>query len=115
MWVCEGRGKSTGAGASNKIARSNYKRWLKLESKHSPAYKKSLFQNDYSEKLVQFSVPLEDLILIYKMYIRFVTEQSSVVCYSTLTKGEIKDLERTRKVALKIILGEDYNYYENGL
>ena len=55
------------------------------------------------KKLVQFSVPLEDLIQIYILYVRSVTELSSVVWHPALTKGETKDLERTQKVALKII------------
>ena len=67
------------------------------------------------KKLIQFSVPLEDLIQIYILYIRSITEQSSVVWHPSLTKGEQRDLERTQKVALKIILGEDYTTYENAL
>ena len=46
---------------------------------------------------------------------KFLTEQTSVVRHSSITKGEQKDLERMQKVALGIILGQDYSYYENYL
>ena len=39
------------------------------------------------KKLVQFDVPLEDLLHIYGLYIRSVTEQSAVVWHSAITKG----------------------------
>ena len=40
------------------------------------------------KKLVQFDVPMSDLVLIYTLYIRSLTEQSSVVWHSSITKGE---------------------------
>ena len=56
------------------------------------------------KKLVQFDTPLEDLLHIYALYIRSVTEQSAVVWHSAITKGEQNDLERVQKVAHRIIL-----------
>ena len=67
------------------------------------------------KKLYQFDVPIEELLEIYIMYIRSVVEQSAVVWSSSLTKGEQRDLERTQKVALKIILKDDYSSYEEAL
>ena len=67
------------------------------------------------KKLVQFDVPLDDLIQIYTLYIRSLTEQSSVVWHSSITKGEQKDIERIQKVALRIILGQDYSSYADSL
>ena len=67
------------------------------------------------KKLYQFVVPIEELLDIYILYIRSVVEQSAVVWSSSLTKGEQRDLERTQKVALKIILKEDYTDYEKAL
>ena len=61
------------------------------------------------KNLVKFDVPLGDLVQIYTLYIRSVAEQSAVVWHYSITKGEQKDLERTQKVALKIILGENYS------
>ena len=67
------------------------------------------------KKLVQFDVPLDDLIQIYTLYIRSLTEQLSVVWHSSITKGEQKDIERIQKVALRIILGQDYYSYADSL
>ena len=67
------------------------------------------------KKLSQFSVPAEDMIHIYCMYIRSIAEQSSVVWSSSLSKGEEYDLERIQKVALQIIFSADYVSYEHAL
>ena len=67
------------------------------------------------KKLYKFSVPVEELMNIYCLYIRSVAEQSSVVWSSSLTVGQHYDLERVQKVALRIILGDDYSSYENSL
>ena len=67
------------------------------------------------KKLYKFSVPVEELVNIYCLYIRSVAEQSSVVWSSSLTVGQQYDLERVQKVALRIILGDDYSSYENSL
>ena len=62
-------------------------------------------------KLVDFSVPQEDLINIYILYIRSILEQSCQVWHSSLTLDNF-DLERVQK---KIILQEDYLSYSNAL
>ena len=66
-------------------------------------------------KLVEFSVPVDDLVTIYIMYIRSVLEQSCQVWHSSLTFENLTDLERVQKNALRIILKEDYISYENAL
>ena len=70
-------------------------------------------EDDYSENLYKFSVPVEDLIRIYCLYIRSIAKQSSVVWSSSLTQGQEYDWERIQKVAQHIILGEEYVSYEN--
>jgi hypothetical protein len=60
------------------------------------------------KKLIQFAVPLEELVEIYTLYIRSVAEQSAVVWHSSITKGEQRDIERIQKVALRVMLGEAY-------
>ena len=67
------------------------------------------------KKLVKFDVPMNDLVQIYILYIRSLTEQLSVVWHSSVSKGEQKDLERTQKVALRIILGHNYSCYTDAL
>ena len=67
------------------------------------------------KKLVQFAVPLEELVEIYTLYIRSVAEQSAVVWHSSITKGEQRDIERIQKVALRVMLGERYSSYTEAL
>ena len=67
------------------------------------------------KKLYDFKLPKNQLIQIYMTYIRSVTEQSSVVWSSSITGEESEALERTQKVALKIIYQKDYISYENAL
>ena len=57
-------------------------------------------------KLVKFDVSVDDLILIYILYIRSVLDHSSVP-FKNLT-----DIERVQKNALQIILKDDYISYE---
>ena len=59
-------------------------------------------------KLKAFQVPTNDLINIYVLYIRSRLEQLAVVWHCSLTLCEEKDLERVQKVALLLILGDDY-------
>ena len=51
-----------------------------------------------------FHIPIEEMVDKYCLYIRSVAEQSSVVWSSSKTSGEVNDLERIQKVALRIIL-----------
>ena len=66
-------------------------------------------------KLKEFEVKTADMITIYVLFIRSVIEQSSVVWSSSITVGEMAFLERTQKVALRIIFGQSYLSYENAL
>ena len=66
-------------------------------------------------KLYEFNLPVEEMVNIYILYIRSRLEQSAVVWNSSLTKGEVLDLERVQKVALRIILGGKYTSYEQAL
>ena len=62
-----------------------------------------------------FGVPIEDMVNIYILYIRSIIEQSCVVWHSSLTDEQSLDLERIQKVALRIILLEKYEHYQNAL
>ena len=66
-------------------------------------------------KLVEYKVPIKDLILIYILYIRSVLEQSAVVWHSKLTCENKNDLERVQKTCLKIIFKGHYTNYEDTL
>ena len=78
---------------------------LSWKSNTSELTRKAYSRMIILKKLVQFDVPLGDLLHIYMLYIRSVIEQSAVVWHSSITKGEQNDLERTQKVALRIMVG----------
>ena len=67
------------------------------------------------KNLYHFNLPLSEMVEIYGLYIRSVVEQAAVVWHSSLTKGEQLDLERVQKVALRIILKDQYLNYIHAL
>ena len=66
-------------------------------------------------KLFEFKVKLKDLKQIYTLYIRSVVEQSCVVWSHSLTQEDEKKIERVQKIALRIILKENYQNYDRAL
>ena len=60
-------------------------------------------------------IPVEDMITIYTSYIRSILEQSCTVWHSSLTLENTEDLERIQKSAVRVILGDQYTTYEEGL
>ena len=67
------------------------------------------------QKLFTFKVKVKDLLNIYILYIRSILEQSCQVWHYSLTKEDSSDLERVQKVASKLILGDEYVYYDQAL
>ena len=65
------------------------------------------------KKRYSFSVSLENLVLIYILYVRSLVEQNVAVWNSTITQEEREDLERVQKIAMRIILKD--TCYENAL
>ena len=65
--------------------------------------------------LVNFNVPKEDSLQIYKLYIRSILEQSCVVWGTAITEGESSALERIQKCALYVIYQNEYISYTNAL
>lgn len=63
-------------------------------------------------KLKYSGTSIEDLIHIYKQFVRGKLEFSSVVWHSSLTEKQSKSLERCQSVALKIILNESFVSYD---
>ena len=49
------------------------------------------------------------------LYIRSLVEQSSVIWHSSITQDECLEIERVQKVALRIIMNQNYVTYENAL
>jgi hypothetical protein len=66
-------------------------------------------------KAAKFTNSKEDLKSINVTYIRSVIEQSAVVWHSSLSKKNIKDLERVQKAAVRVIMGKNYSTYKEGL
>ena len=66
-------------------------------------------------KLKYVGTSIEDLLEIYKLFIRSVTEYCSVAFRSSLTLEVSNKLERIQKMCLKIILEEMYIDYDSSL
>ena len=66
-------------------------------------------------KLKYVGVSREDLLTIYILFIRSVTEYCSVLFHSSLTQGQANKIEKIQKTCLKVILGDDYEDYESAL
>ena len=78
-------------------------------------HSKKIIQKELLRKLSGFGAPTKDLKLVYITFIRSVCEQSSNVWHSWLSIQNTEDLERIQKIALKIILKENYKDYQNAL
>ena len=63
----------------------------------------------------QHSQQRQDLKKIYLTYIRSVLDQSSVLWHSSLSQKNIRDLERVQKVAVRVIMGKNFNNYKESL
>ena len=57
----------------------------------------------------------QDMVYLYKMFIRSVLEFSAVVWHSSLSQNNVSDIERKQKSALKVILKERYTDYKSAL
>ena len=55
------------------------------------------------------------MVNIYILYIRSILETSAVVWHSSITQAETSEIERVQKVALRIILGGEYEDYKKAL
>ena len=66
-------------------------------------------------KLRYVGVSIEDLIEIYILFIRSITEYCSVAFHSSLTVEQANDIERIQRISLKVILAENYIDYSAAL
>jgi hypothetical protein len=64
-------------------------------------------------KLKYVGVSRVDLVDIYILYIRSVLEYCAVVWHSSLAVELARSLGRVQKTCLRVILGEDYDHYED--
>ena len=66
-------------------------------------------------KTAEFTNNIQEKRTIYILYIRSILEQSCVVWHSSLTVENSEDLERVQKSAVRIIIGNKFENYENAL
>ena len=66
-------------------------------------------------KLKYVGVCIDDLLDVYKLYIRSITEYCSVAYHSSLTQENTKTLERIQRTCLKVVLGDMYISYDSAL
>ena len=66
-------------------------------------------------KAREYTNNIEDLKVIYYLYIRSLLEQSSVVWGSSISLENQKQLERIQKNAVRIILKKEYTTYKDCL
>ena len=66
-------------------------------------------------QLKYVGVSREDLLNIYILFIRSVTEYCSVLFHSSLTQAQSNKLEKIQKTCLKVILGDGYEDYDKAL
>ena len=66
-------------------------------------------------KLKYAGVSIEDLVDIFILFIRSVTEYCSVAFHSSLTIEQSEKIEQIQKTCLKVILGEMYVSYSAAL
>ena len=88
---------------------------LKWDDNTQVLVKKAYMRMEMLRRLSNFSPTIEDMKHIYILYIRSVLEQSCVVWHSALTEDNSDELERVQKSALKLMLGNRYENYENAL
>ena len=66
-------------------------------------------------KLKYVGVKRDDLIDVYKLFIRSLLEYCCVAFHSSLNLDNIQDIEKIQKTALRVIFGEDYQDYQSAL
>ena len=66
-------------------------------------------------KLKYVGTNQKDLVLLYSLHIRSITEYCATAFHSSLTVKQSNKLEAIQKTCLRIILGEDYTSYDAAL
>ena len=88
---------------------------LKWNKNTTEIVKKAYRRMQLLNRAAKFTTKTNDLKSIYLTFVRSILEQSAVVWHSGLSKKNRKDLERVQKTGLKIILGNKFTTYKNGL
>ena len=85
---------------------------LKWNANSEAIYKKSMEKMWLLRRMKLMKLEKELIFDYYKKEIRPLVEHGVVVWNSGLTKAQANDIEKIQKVALRIILGDDYGSYD---
>ena len=77
--------------------------------------KKAFSRVPMLSKLKYAGIIRDDLLDIYKLFIRPMAEYCSVVFHTSLTQKQIKKIELIQSTCLKIILGSDFENYDSAM
>jgi hypothetical protein len=88
---------------------------LKWDKNTRELIKKAYSRMSMITKLKYVGVGTDELIDIYKLYIRSIVEYCSVVWHSSLTEELSSKLEMIQKTCLRVILGDSYESYRAAL
>ena len=88
---------------------------LKFQKNTEDICKRAFARITMITKLKYVGVPEQDLLEIYKLFIRSLLEYCCVAWHSSLTQDQSYDIERVQRTALKVILGDTYQNYEAAL
>ena len=85
---------------------------LSWESNTRAVYVKAMSKMWLLRRMKNLQLEKEIIVDYYLKEIRSLTEQGVIVWNSGLTKSQIREIEKIQKIALKIILGDDYSSYD---
>ena len=88
---------------------------LKWDANTDMLVKKANTRMELIRKAASFNPSLDDLKTLYILYVRSILEQSCAVWNSSLTMQNSNDLERVQKAAVRIMLGDKFENYEEAL
>ena len=77
---------------------------LKWDTNTATIVKKANARMELLRRVAGFGTSAKDLKTLYILFVRSLREQSATVWHSSLSKENIKDLERVQKTAIKVIL-----------
>ena len=85
---------------------------LRWASNTNPIYNKAMSKMWLLRRMMKLNLEPNIVCDYYIKEIRVLAEQAVAIWNSGLTKGQVNDPEKIQKVALKIILGDDYSSYD---
>ena len=88
---------------------------LKWDLNTQVLVKKAYSRMQLLRKVAEFSDNVQDLKLIYIIFIRSLLEQSCIVWQSMISQENKDDLERVQKCSLKLVLKGKFQNYQNAL